>query len=264
MSRIEKKFAALKAENKKAFIPYIMGGDPDYETSLEILENLPEAGASVIELGMPFTDPMADGPTIQSSGLRALKAGITIPKILQMAGTFREKNQETPLVLMGYFNPVLAYGVEKFVSDAAKAGVDGLLIVDLPPEEDDELLSFAKDKGIDIIKLITPTTDDKRLTKILEHASGWLYYVAIAGITGTRSATAEDVREKLSAVRKRTDLPLAVGFGINSQEDVKIMSPFCDAVVVGSALIKEIEQLGTKNADKEKVLQKVRDLASAL
>lgn len=264
MSRIEKKFAALKAENKKAFIPYIMGGDPDYETSLEILENLPEAGASVIELGMPFTDPMADGPTIQSSGLRALKAGITISKILQMAGTFREKNQETPLVLMGYFNPVLAYGVEKFVSDAAKASVDGLLIVDLPPEEDDELWSFAKDKKIDVIKLITPTTDDKRLTKILEHASGWLYYVAIAGITGTRSATAADVREKLSAVRKRTDLPLAVGFGINSQEDVKIMSSFCDAVVVGSALVKEIEQLGTKNADKEKVLQKVRDLASAL
>lgn len=239
MSRIEKTFAAL---NRPALVTFIMGGDPDYDTSLEMLKTLPNAGADIIELGMPFTDPMADGPVIDLAGQRALKSGQDMHKTLQMVRDFRSDNTETPIVLMGYFNPILQYGIENFAKDAKDAGVDGLIIVDLPPEEADETLKSAKEKGLDIIRLLTPTTDEERLPKILNGASGFLYYVSITGVTGAASADLSKIKPHIDQIKSKTDLPIAIGFGIKTPEDVKQFSEISDAVVVGSALVKTIHE----------------------
>ena len=257
MNRIEKTFATL---NRSALITFIMAGDPDVETSLEVLKSLPDAGADIIELGMPFTDPMADGPIIELAGGRALNAGQDMHKTLQMVRDFRTDNTETPIVLMGYYNPILQHGVEKFAKDAAEAGVDGLIIVDLPPEEADETLKSAKDKGLDIIRLITPTTTPERLPKILNGASGFLYYVSITGVTGTASANLSAIKPHIEEIKSQTDLPIAIGFGIKTPEDATNMGKLADAIVVGSSIVSTIAD--TKNA--EKVSTQVRALASAL
>ena len=257
MSRIENTFAAL---SRPALITFIMAGDPDTATSLEVLKSLPEAGADIIELGMPFTDPAADGPTIELAGGRALKAGQDMNKTLQMVRDFRQGNDSTPIILMGYFNPVLQYGLEKFAADASKAGVDGLIIVDLPPEEADETLSAAKENGLDIIRLITPTTTKERLPKVLSGASGFLYYVSITGVTGAAKADFSKIKPHIDYIKTQTDLPVAIGFGIKTPEDAKNMSALADAIVVGSSIVNTIAE--TQNA--EKVSQQVKALSSAL
>jgi len=240
MSRIEKTFDALKADNKKALVTFIMAGDPDAEKSLNVLSTLPDAGADLIEIGMPFTDPMADGPAIQAAGLRALDADMNLNGVIAMVKKFRENNAVTPIILMGYFNPIYQYGCEKFAKDAAQAGVDGLIIVDLPPEEDEELRLPAQKAGLDFIKLLTPTTKGERLDKVLQNASGFLYYVSIAGVTGTKSANIDEVGAHIIDIKEKTDLPVAVGFGIKTPDDAKNMSKIADAVVVGSAIVENI------------------------
>lgn len=250
MSRIETVFKS----GKKALITYMVAGDPDLESSQEILDSLPDAGADIIELGIPFTDPMADGPVIQAAALRALAGGMTLTKLLSMVRAFRIKNDTTPIVLMGYFNSVFAYGVEKFALDAKSAGVDGLLIVDLPSEEEDELFLPCQKAGLDFIRLATPTTDAKRLPNVLKNASGFLYYVAVAGITGTQSATATNLKPALAAIRQHTKLPICVGFGIKTPEDARAMSEICDGVIVGSALVDLISKQ-TDTADFVKSLK---------
>ncbi len=257
MSRIEQRFASLKAEGRAALVTFIVAGDPDAEKSLQLLSALPDAGADIIELGMPFTDPMADGPAIQAADLRALANGMTLAKTLQMVRDFRAGNATTPIVLMGYYNPVYAYGAEKFAADAAAAGVDGLIIVDLPPEEDAELREPARRNGLDLIRLLTPTTVGERLNTVVEGASGFLYYVSVAGITGTKSADASAVAAQLKTIRAATDLPVVVGFGIRTPADVATMAAFADGVVVGSALVDEISSGGDLAA-------KVSGLAAAL
>ncbi len=237
MSRIEKIFSAL---NRPALITFIMAGDPDAATSLEVLKALPDAGADIIELGMPFTDPAADGLTIQLAGQRALASGQTMAKTLQMVRDFRLGNADTPIVLMGYFNPVLQYGLEKFANDAAAAGVDGLIIVDLPPEEAGETLSAAKNKGLDIIRLMTPTTTLQRLPKVLEGASGFLYYVSITGVTGASQADMSKIKPHIEEIKKHTSLPIAIGFGIKTPEDAANMGNLADAIVVGSSIVQSI------------------------
>jgi tryptophan synthase alpha chain len=239
-TRIDTRFAELKKEGRSAFVTYVMAGDPDLATSLAIVKALPKAGAEVIELGIPFTDPMADGPSIQAAGLRALKAGMTLKKTLQLVRDFRKDDNATPLVLMGYFNPIYIYGVDKFLADAKTAGVDGLIIVDLPPEEDDELCIPALKAGLNFIRLATPTTDDKRLPAVLRNTSGFVYYVSIAGITGTRSAANADVSAAVARLKRHTDLPVAVGFGINTAEQAEAIAKVADAAVVGSALVNRI------------------------
>ena len=243
MSRIEKTFASL---NRPALITFIMGGDPDAQTSLDILKALPAAGADIIEIGMPFTDPVADGPVIEAAGLRALAAGTTLHSILSMVREFRSDDTTTPLVLMGYANPLYQYGLEKFVRDARAAGVDGLIIVDLPPEEDHELRALAQKNEIDLIRLITPTTNAERLPVLLKGTSGFLYYVSVAGITGATKADPFTIKPHIDAIRKLTNLPIAVGFGIRTPEDVAAMGQIADAVVVGSALVQTIADQGTK------------------
>ncbi len=257
MGRIEQTFSRIKSEGRKALVTFIVAGDPDAETSLATLKGLPGAGADIIELGMPFTDPMADGPAIQAGDLRALANGMTLEKTIAMVRTFRQSDAATPVVLMGYFNPVYIYGAEKFVKDAAEAGVDGLIVVDLPPEEDAELRIPAKAAGLDLIRLVTPTTTPERLETVLKDASGFIYYVSVAGITGSKSASPEAVKAHLDTVRARTSLPLAVGFGIRTPEDARAMSAAGDAIVVGSALV---ERAGTGGD----VLAAVRDLSDAL
>ncbi|PZP57472.1 MAG: tryptophan synthase subunit alpha [Micavibrio aeruginosavorus] len=247
-SRISSIFASNIAGGKKALVTYIVAGDPDLAASQEILESLPEAGADIIELGIPFTDPMADGPVIQDAALRALANGMTIAKLFQMVRDFRIKNDTTPIVLMGYFNSVFAYGAEKFALDAKSAGVDGLLIVDLPSEEEDELVIPCKEHGLDFIRLATPTTDVKRLPSVLKNASGFLYYVAVAGITGTTSASADNLKPALDEIRKHTKLPICVGFGIKTPEDAKAMAEIADGVVVGSALVDLISKKADHSA----------------
>ena len=242
MSRIPAHFAELKKQNRAAFIAFISAGDPNYETSLEIFRGLPAAGADIIELGMPFTDPMAEGPAIQASSLRALQAGQTMARTLQMVREFRKQDERTPVVLMGYYNPVYAYGVERFATDAAAAGVDGLIIVDLPPEEDQELRLPAARAGLDLIRLATPTTDDKRLPAVLNGATGFLYYVSIMGVTGTKTIATDEVAASLARIRAATDLPVAVGFGIKTEADAQKVARIADAAVVGSALVAEISQ----------------------
>lgn len=238
MSRIEKKFQSL---NRPALVTFTMAGDPDLETSLEILKSLPEAGADLIELGMPFTDPVADGPVIQQAGQRALKAGANMKQTLSMVREFRKNDTETPIILMGYVNPVHAYGEEAFLKDASEAGVDGIIIVDLPPEEDKEFRKSASAHGIDVIRLITPTTKPGRIKPLVEGASGFLYYVSITGVTGAKKASPQDLVPHLGEIRKYTNLPIAIGFGIKTPEDAAQMGEIANAVVVGSAIIKTLQ-----------------------
>ena len=242
MTRIDAKFAALKSEGKKAFVAYVMAGDPDYATSLEIIKGLPAAGVDVIEIGIPFTDPMADGPTIQLAGQRALEAGQTLQKTLDMATEFRKSDDTTPIVMMGYYNPIYSRGVEKFLVDAKAAGVDGLIVVDLPPEEDDELCIPAQKAGLNFIRLATPTTDDKRLPKVLQNTSGFVYYVSITGITGAAAAQASDVAPEVARIKSQTDLPVIVGFGVRTPEAAQSIASIADGTVVGSAIVSLIEQ----------------------
>jgi tryptophan synthase alpha chain len=257
MTRIAETFARCKAANRAAFIPFIMGGDPSLETCTKLLDALPAAGADIIELGIPFSDPMADGPTIAAAGKRALEAGASLSGILALARAFRAKHA-TPLVLMGYLNPIYMYGYEKFASDAATAGVDGIIIVDLPPEEAAELEPALTSHGIALVRLIAPTSVPDRLPLLTLNASGYLYYVSITGITGAGSATASDVSEKLAQIRKATNLPICVGFGIKTPADVAAMAPLADGVVVGSALVNHIE---STNADVASFSTYVRSLA---
>jgi tryptophan synthase alpha chain len=241
-TRIGRRFAALAGEKRAGLVAFVTAGDPDLATSRAILEALPEAGADLIELGMPFSDPMADGPAIQASSLRALKSGTTLAKVLELVASFRRPDADTPIVLMGYYNPIYSYGVERFLADAKAVGLDGLIIVDLPPEEDEELCIPARRAGIDFIRLATPTTDAARLPKVLTHASGFLYYVSITGITGTRSASTEAVQAAVKRLKAATKLPVAVGFGIRAPEQAAAIARFADAAVVGSALVDRIAQ----------------------
>ncbi len=240
MTRIDAKFAALRAEEKKAFVAYMMAGDPDVETSLAVMKGMPAAGVDVIELGMPFTDPMADGPTIQLAGQRALEGGQTLQKTLDMVVEFRKSDATTPIVLMGYYNPIYSRGVEKFLADAKAAGIDGLIVVDLPPEEDDELCIPAQAAGLNFIRLATPTTDSKRLPKVLENTSGFVYYVSITGITGAAAAEAAAVAPEVARIKASTDLPVIVGFGIRTPETAQDIASIADGCVVGSAIVSEI------------------------
>lgn len=239
MSRIEKTFKALK---RPALIPFIMAGDPDYKTSLELLKALPGASADIVELGMPFSDPVADGPVIQKAGQRALKAGANMKNTLKMVREFRKTDQETPLVLMGYANPVFAYGIDQFAKDAAAAGVDGMIVVDLPPEESKELQRAAKNNGLDLVRLITPTTDEARLPVLLKGAAGFLYYVSMTGITGAAHTDFKRIKPHIDMIKSHTDLPLAVGFGIKTPGDVQAVGQFAEAAVIGSALVGLIEE----------------------
>jgi tryptophan synthase alpha chain len=240
MTRIDRQFARLKAEGKKAFVTYIMAGDPDFETSLAVMKGLPAAGVDIIELGMPFTDPMADGPTIQLAGQRALEGGQTLARTLAMAAEFRKTDQTTPIVMMGYYNPIYSRGVDRFLQDAVAAGVDGLIVVDLPPEEDDELCLPAQAAGLNFIRLATPTTDAKRLPKVLTNTSGFVYYVSITGITGAGAAAAGDVGPEVARIKAATDLPVIVGFGITTPEAAAAIAGVADGCVVGSAIVKDI------------------------
>ncbi|MEM8632102.1 MAG: tryptophan synthase subunit alpha [Pseudomonadota bacterium] len=240
MSRIDAKFAELAAAGKKAFVAYIMAGDPDTETSLQVMKGLPGAGVDIIELGLPFTDPMADGPTIQLAGQRALEAGQTLQKTLHMARDFRNGDDTTPIVLMGYYNPIYSRGVDAFLTEAADAGIDGLIIVDLPPEEDDELCLPAQAAGLNFIRLATPTTDDKRLPRVMQNTSGFVYYVSITGITGAANASAVDVAPEVARIRAAGDLPVVVGFGIKTPEAAADIARVADGAVVGSAIVERI------------------------
>lgn len=240
MSRLHTRFAKLKEQNRAALVTFVTAGDPNYDTSLEILRGLPAAGADVIELGMPFTDPMADGPAIQLANIRALGAKQNLAKTLQMVREFREGNNETPLVLMGYYNPIHHYGVARFIADAKASGVDGLIVVDMPPEHNSELCDPAQAAGIDFIRLTTPTTDDARLPKVLDGSSGFVYYVSVAGVTGAGAATLEHVEEAVARLRRHTELPISIGFGIRTPEQAAAIARLADGVVVGSALIDHI------------------------
>jgi len=240
MTRIDAKFAELNAAGKKAFVAYVMAGDPNYDTSLEIVQGLPEAGVDIIELGLPFTDPMADGPTIQLAGQRALDGGMTLQKTLDLAAEFRKTDDTTPIVLMGYYNPIYSRGVDKFLADAKSAGIDGLIVVDLPPEEDEELCIPAQAAGMNFIRLATPTTDVKRLPKVLQNTSGFVYYVSITGITGAAEAEAADVGPEVARIKAQTDLPIIVGFGIKTPERSEAIAKVADGAVVGSAIVSEI------------------------
>ncbi|MCE0506898.1 tryptophan synthase subunit alpha [Roseivivax sp. GX 12232] len=240
MTRIDAKFAALKSEGKKAFVAYIMAGDPDPETTLSVMQGLPGAGVDVIELGLPFTDPMADGPTIQVAGQRALEGGMTLDRTLQLVRDFRAGDDQTPIVLMGYYNPIYSRGVDRFLDEAKTAGIDGLIIVDLPPEEDEELCIPAQKAGLNFIRLATPTTDAKRLPKVLQNTSGFVYYVSMTGITGSADAQAGDVSPEVARIKSQTDLPVVIGFGIKTPEAAAAMAPAGDGVVVGSAIVDRI------------------------
>jgi tryptophan synthase alpha chain len=267
--RIARRFAALGAEKRGGLVVFVTAGDPDAATSREILLGLPEAGADVVELGMPFSDPMADGPAIQAASLRALKGGASLKRTLALGREFREHDADTPLVLMGYYNPIYRYGVEAFLRDAKAAGVDGLIIVDLPPEEDAELCLPALGAGVNFIRLATPTTDDKRLPTVLRHTSGFVYYVSIMGITGTRSASEADIVAAVARLKRHTDLPVAVGFGIRTPEQAAVVARVADAAVVGSAVVDRIAA-GLDSAGKPRpglageVLGFVRELAAGV
>lgn len=242
MTRIDDTFARLKAEGKKAFVAYLMAGDPDVPRALAVMKGLPGAGVDVIELGLPFTDPMADGPTIQAAGQRALEGGMTVDQTLQMVRDFRAGDPKTPIVLMGYYNPIYSRGVDRFLAEAKEAGIDGLIVVDLPPEEDSELCLPAQKAGLNFIRLATPTTDDKRLPKVLQNTSGFVYYVSITGITGAAAAQAADVAPEVARIKASTDLPVIVGFGITTPEKAQAIAGVADGCVVGSAIVKMVEQ----------------------
>ncbi len=265
-TRIDRRFAALKEEGRAGLVAFLMAGDPDPDTSLSIISALPQAGADVIELGMPFTDPMADGPAIQAAGLRALKGGQTLQKTLDLVRRFRARDEATPIVLMGYFNPIYVYGVERFLAEAKACGVDGLIVVDLPPEEDSELCLPALKAGLNFIRLATPTTDDARLPKVLTNASGFVYYVSIAGVTGSAAPDPLQVAAAVARIKRRTPLPVGVGFGVRTPEHARaIAAGGADAVVVGSALIEALK--GSLDADgraSERTVGAVRELAASL
>jgi tryptophan synthase alpha chain len=268
-TRIERRFADLKAEGRAGLVVFVTAGDPDYASALDLVKALPAAGADVIELGMPFTDPMADGPAIQASSLRALKSGMTLKKTLAFVTEFRGAEKHTPIVLMGYYNPIYSYGVDAFLKDALAAGVDGLIIVDLPPEEDAELCLPALKAGLNFIRLATPTTDDQRLPTVLKNTSGFVYYVSIMGITGTKSASDADIARAVTRLKRHTDLPVAVGFGIRNADQARAVAGQADAAVVGSAVVSRIadslDASGKPKAGlKEHVLDLVRDLAAGV
>lgn len=240
MTRIDDTFARLRASGKKAFVSYIMAGDPDADTALAIMQGLPGAGVDIIELGMPFTDPMADGPTIQLAGQRALEGGMTMDRVFDMVRQFRAGDATTPIVLMGYYNPIYSRGVDRFLTDARAAGIDGLIVVDLPPEEDSELCLPAQAAGLNFIRLATPTTDAKRLPKVLQNTSGFVYYVSITGITGAAAASVADVAPEVARIKAATDLPVIVGFGISTPDAARRIAGAADGCVVGSAIVKDI------------------------
>ena len=265
VSRLEVRFAELKAAGRGGLVTFVTAGDPDGETSLALLRRLPAAGADIIELGMPFSDPMADGPAIQASSLRALKAGATLAKTLELVRRFREEDQSTPIILMGYYNPIYSMGVEAFLAEATAVGVDGLIIVDLPPEEDDELCRPAIEAGLHWIRLATPTTDDARLPVVLTHTSGFLYYVAIMGITGTKSADEDEIRRAVARLKAHTELPVAVGFGIKTPQQAAVVAEAADAAVVGSALVERIRvNLDDGGKAKEGLVEDVVGLVGSL
>ena len=264
-TRIDARFAALKTEGRAAFVTFLMAGDPDLTTSLDIIKALPNAGADIIEIGMPFTDPMADGPAIQAAGLRALKAGTTLTKTLDLVRGFRKGDNATPIVLMGYYNPIYIYGVDRFLVDAKEAGVDGLIIVDLPPEEDSELCIPAMKAGLNFIRLATPTTDDKRLPAVLANTSGFVYYVSITGITGSASAKSSDVGAAVARIRRHTKLPVCVGFGIRTPEAARDIARHASGAVVGSALVDALKaSLDADGRATPKTVSAVADLVAAL
>ena len=268
-TRLDRKFAALQSDGRKAFIAFVTAGDPDPKTSFSILSGLPAAGADIIELGMPFTDPMADGPSIQAASQRALKAGQTLEKTLAMVARFRAEDDTTPVVLMGYYNPIFIYGVDRFIADAVAAGVDGLIIVDLPREEDSELCLPAMQGGLNFIRLATPTTDDARLPDVLKNTSGFVYYVSITGITGSAAPDVSRVSDSVARIKRHTDLPVAVGFGIRTPEQAGAIASVADGAVVGSALVDIIGETA-KNIDKSnkdcvaRVLTLASDLAAGV
>ena len=264
-TRIDTRFADLKREGRSAFVTFVMCGDPDIETSLAIIKALPSAGADIIEIGMPFTDPMADGPSIQAAGLRALKAGTTLAKTLDVVRRFREGDNKTPIVLMGYYNPIYIYGVDRFLKDAKTMGVDGLIIVDLPPEEDDELCIPALKAGLNFIRLATPTTDDKRLPAVLANTSGFVYYVSITGITGAASADATKVSAAVARIKRHTQLPVCVGFGIRTPDSARAIASHADGAVVGTAIVDAIrDSLDAQNAATPKTVATVADIVASL
>lgn len=268
-SRIETRFAELKELGRPALVTFIMAGDPDMETSLEILKSLPDAGADVIEVGMPFSDPMADGPAIQLAGQRALAGGQTLAKTLKVVSQFRKTDKKTPIVLMGYYNPIYIYGVEKFLKKAKASGVDGLIIVDLPPEADDELCIPALEIGINFIRLTTPTTDDKRLDTVLNNASGFVYYVSITGITGAALPKPKEVAASVARIKAKTDLPIAVGFGVKTPAQAAAIGKGADGVVVGSAIVNVVKDSLTKKGTPTRktvpaVKKLVKELAAAV
>ena len=264
-TRIDRRFAALKKEGRAGLVTFVTAGDPDYATSLAILKAAPGAGADVIELGMPFTDPMADGPAVQASSLRALKAGQTLRKTLDLVRAFRAADPDTPIVLMGYYNPIYIYGVDKFLTDAKAAGVDGLIVVDLPPEEDSELCLPAMKAGLNFIRLATPTTDDKRLPTVLNNTSGFVYYVSITGITGMAAPDTGKVAGAVARIKRHTALPVAVGFGVKSPDQAAAIAAVADGVVVGSALIDALRQsLGPDDKATATSVKAVTDLVSGL
>jgi tryptophan synthase alpha chain len=264
-TRIEKRFAALKKDGRAALVTFTMAGDPDYDTSLAIAKALPKAGADIIELGMPFTDPMADGPAIQAAGLRALKSGQRMTKTLALVSEFRKEDDETPIVLMGYYNPIFIYGNERFLTDAKAAGVDGLIVVDLPPEEDEELCLPALKAGLNFVRLATPTTDDRRLPTVLTHTSGFVYYVSITGITGAAAPDTAKVTAAVVRIKRHTELPVAVGFGVRTAEQARAIAERADGVVVGSALVDVLRQnLDTNGKAGPHTIVAVTDLVSSL
>jgi tryptophan synthase alpha chain len=263
--RIDRRFAALNKEGRAALVTFTMAGDPDYAASLAILKALPKAGADVIELGMPFTDPMADGPAIQASGLRALKAGQNMKKTLATVRDFRAGDDATPIVLMGYYNPIYIYGVERFLADAKASGVDGLIVVDLPPEEDSELCLPAMKAGLNFIRLATPTTDEKRLPTVLTNTSGFVYYISITGITGAAAPDTGKVAAAVARIKRLTKLPVCVGFGVRTAAHARAIAEGADGVVVGSALVEAVRQsLGPESKPTAATVAAVTDLARAL
>lgn len=256
-TRIDNTFAKLRSDRRKALIAYVMAGDPDYDESLEIVRGLPRAGVDVIELGIPFTDPMADGPTIQLAGQRALASGQTLEKTLNLVREFRETDDKTPIVLMGYYNPIYNRGVDRFLDDALDVGVDGLIIVDLPPEEDQELCIPACDAGLNFVRLATPTTDEKRLPKVLQNTSGFVYYVSITGITGAAAANPSEIAPEVARIKRSTDLPICVGFGIKTPEAAQRVADVSDGAVVGSSIVELIGQ----RRSRDEILRFVQSLA---
>ena len=266
--RLEKTFKSLAEKNQSAFITFLTAGDPDYETSISIIDKLPESGVDIIEVGVPFSDPMADGPSVQASSLRALNNGMTLKKTLDLVKNFRKKNDTTPIVLMGYYNPIYIYGNEKFLKDAKDAGVDGLIVVDLPPEEDHELCIPANEAGLNFIRLCTPTTDENRIPAVLKNTSGFLYYVSITGITGTKTPDFSKLVKPIETLKAKSKLPIAVGFGIKTKENATEVAKIADGVVVGSSIVDIIQTSlnDQKSSDeiKNNVLKYVQDLSEGI